>query len=60
MIYGIQKIDFALDLIDTVHYVGTPEVGGLTPPQVLEILRGCKGLNIVGGDLVEVRIIHNF
>ena len=34
---------------------GTPEIGGLTTVQVLEIIRGCRGLNVVGGDLVEVR-----
>ena len=33
---------------------GTPEIGGLTVPQGLEIIRGCRGLNLVGGDLVEV------
>ena len=33
---------------------GTPEIAGLTPIQALEIIRGCGGLNIVGGDLVEV------
>ena len=33
---------------------GTPEVGGLTVIQGLEIVRGCRGMNIVGGDLVEV------
>ncbi|ADU68549.1 agmatinase [Pantoea sp. At-9b] len=33
---------------------GTPEVGGLTSMQGLEIVRGCRGLNLVGGDLVEV------
>ena len=33
---------------------GTPEIGGLTVPQGLEIIRGCRGLNIVGADLVEV------
>jgi hypothetical protein len=27
---------------------------GLTVPQALEIIRGCFGLNIIGGDLVEV------
>ena len=34
--------------------LGTPEIGGLTPIQALEIIRGCNGLNIVGCDLVEV------
>lgn len=33
---------------------GTMEIGGLTTIQALEIVRGCKGLNIVGADLVEV------
>ena len=33
---------------------GTPEIGGLTVIQAIEILRGCRGLNIIGGDLVEV------
>ncbi len=33
---------------------GTVEIGGLTTIQALEIVRGCRGLNLVGGDLVEV------
>ena len=33
---------------------GTPEIGGLSVPQALEIIRGCRGLNLVGADLVEV------
>jgi guanidinobutyrase len=33
---------------------GTPEPGGLTAPQALEIVRGCRGLNLAGADLVEV------
>ncbi len=33
---------------------GTPEIGGLTGMQALEVIRGCRGLDIVGGDLVEV------
>jgi guanidinobutyrase len=33
---------------------GTPEIGGLTVPQALEIVRGARGLDIVGADLVEV------
>lgn len=35
--------------------LGTPEIGGLTSVQGIEILRGCHGMNIVGGDMVEVR-----
>lgn len=33
---------------------GTPETGGLTSVQALEIIRGCRHLNIIGADLVEV------
>ncbi len=33
---------------------GTPEVGGLSSFQILQLVRGLKGLNIVGFDLVEV------
>jgi agmatinase len=33
---------------------GTPEVGGLTSYQILQLVRGMQGLNIVGFDLVEV------
>lgn len=33
---------------------GTPEVGGFSSYQMLQVLRGLKGLNLVGFDLVEV------
>jgi len=33
---------------------GTPVVGGLTPFQAQEILRGLAGINVVGMDVVEV------
>ena len=33
---------------------GTPEMGGLTTMQAMELIRGLRGLNIVGCDLVEV------
>jgi guanidinobutyrase len=49
-------LSFDIDGIDPAFAggTGTPEVGGLTVPQALEIVRGCRGLNIVGADLVEV------
>ncbi|XP_022107571.1 uncharacterized protein LOC110988417 isoform X3 [Acanthaster planci] len=49
-------ISFDIDGIDPgfAPGTGTPEVGGLTPIQGMEIIRGCRGLNIIGGDLVEV------
>jgi agmatinase/guanidinopropionase len=33
---------------------GTPEVGGFTSFQMLQMVRGLQGLNLVGFDLVEV------
>ena len=33
---------------------GTPEIGGLTIIQAMELIQGCRGLNLVGCDLVEV------
>ena len=33
---------------------GTPEVGGLTSYQLLQLVRGLHGLNLIGFDLVEV------
>ena len=49
-------LSFDIDGIDPSFAggTGTPEIGGLTVPQALEIIRGCRGLNLVGGDLVEV------
>ncbi|MEO7336316.1 MAG: agmatinase [Caldimonas sp.] len=49
-------ITFDIDGLDPSFAggTGTPEVGGLTVPQGLEIIRGCHGLDVVGGDLVEV------
>jgi guanidinobutyrase len=49
-------ISFDIDGLDPSFAAGTgtPEIGGLTVPQGLEIIRGCGGLNVVGGDLVEV------
>ena len=33
---------------------GTPEAGGWTSREVIRILRGLEGLNVVGADVVEV------
>lgn len=45
-----------IDAIDPAFApgTGTPEVGGFTSYQMLQMLRGLKGLNLVGFDLVEV------
>jgi guanidinobutyrase len=47
--YDIDSLDPAF-----APGTGTVEVAGLTTWQALEIIRGCKGLNLVGCDLVEV------
>jgi guanidinobutyrase len=49
-------LSFDIDGIDPAYAggTGTPEVGGLTVPQALEVIRGMRGLNVVGADLVEV------
>jgi guanidinopropionase len=53
---GPTYISFDVDSLDPAFApgTGTPEVGGLTSAQALGILRGLRGLNIVGGDVVEV------
>src|SRR5690625_2231004 len=49
-------ISVDIDVLDPAHApgTGTPEAGGLTSRELLEILRGLRGLNIVGADVVEV------
>ncbi|MFW3613399.1 agmatinase [Billgrantia antri] len=49
-------VSFDIDGLDpsVAPGTGTVEMGGLTSAQGLEIVRGTAGLNIVGGDLVEV------
>ncbi len=53
---GPVYISFDVDSLDPAFApgTGTPEVGGLLPREALHILRGLVGLDIVGGDVVEV------
>jgi len=53
---GPVYVTFDVDGVDPgfAPGTGTPEVGGLTPREVLGILRGLAGLDVVGGDVVEV------
>jgi agmatinase len=53
---GPTYLSFDIDSLDPAFApgTGTPEIGGLTTREALEILRGLKGLNLVGGDVVEV------
>ncbi len=49
-------ITFDIDFVDATYApgTGTPEVGGFTGVESLEIIRGLKGLNLIGCDVVEV------
>jgi agmatinase len=53
---GPLYVSFDVDALDPVFApgTGTPEVGGLTSREALAILRGLKGLDVIGGDVVEV------
>ncbi|MBK6289869.1 MAG: agmatinase [Gammaproteobacteria bacterium] len=49
-------LSFDIDGLDpsVAPGTGTPEPGGLSASQGIEVIRGCFGLNLVGCDLVEV------
>jgi guanidinobutyrase len=53
---GPVYLSFDIDGLDPAFAggTGTPEIGGLTIVQGMEIIRGCRGLDLVGCDLVEV------
>ena len=49
-------VSFDIDSLDPVYApgTGTPEIGGLTTFDAQRMIRGLRGLNLVGGDVVEV------
>lgn len=49
-------ISIDIDVLDPAHApgTGTPEAGGLTSRELLEIVRGLSSCNLVSADLVEV------
>jgi guanidinopropionase len=53
---GPTYISFDVDGLDPVFApgTGTPEVGGISTLEAQLMLRGLRGLNLVGGDVVEV------
>lgn len=53
---GPVYVSFDVDCLDPAFApgTGTPEIGGMTTRETLAILRGLVGLDIVGGDVVEV------
>ena len=53
---GPTYVSFDVDGLDPVYApgTGTPEIGGITTLEAQRLLRGLRGLNLVGGDVVEV------
>jgi agmatinase len=54
-------VSFDIDFVDPAYApgTGTPEVGGFTSSEALRVVRGLKGLDLVGFDLVEVLPQHD-
>lgn len=52
---------FDIDAVDPAYApgTGTPEVGGLTSYEALALVRGLRGLDLVGGDVVEVSPLYD-
>ena len=53
---GQTYVSFDVDALDPVYApgTGTPEIGGLTTLEAQRMVRMLQGLNLVGGDVVEV------
>jgi guanidinopropionase len=53
---GPTYVSFDVDSLDPAFApgTGTPEVGGLTTIEAQALLRGLRGLDLIGGDVVEV------
>lgn len=53
---GPTYVSFDVDALDPAFApgTGTPEIGGLTTREAQGLLRGLRGLDLVGGDVVEV------
>jgi agmatinase len=49
-------VTFDIDVVDPAFApgTGTPEVGGITSGEAIELIQGLKGLNLIGCDVVEV------
>jgi agmatinase len=53
---GPVYVSFDVDSLDPAFApgTGTPEIGGLTTREVLQLLRGLVGVDVIGADVVEV------
>lgn len=49
-------VSFDVDGLDPAYApgTGTPETGGLSPRETMRLLQGLSGLNVIGGDVVEI------
>ncbi len=53
---GPTYVSFDVDGLDPVYApgTGTPEIGGFSSLEAQLMVRGLEGLNLIGGDVVEV------
>ncbi len=53
---GPTYVSFDVDGLDPVYApgTGTPEIGGFTTHEAQRMIRGLQGLDLIGGDVVEV------
>ncbi|MBR7976811.1 agmatinase [Burkholderia vietnamiensis] len=53
---GPTYVSFDVDVLDPAFApgTGTPEIGGLTTLEAQHLVRGLRGLDLIGGDVVEV------
>jgi agmatinase len=58
---GPAYMTFDIDGVDPAFApgTGTPEVGGLTSHEAQRLVRGLRGLSLVGGDIVEVSPLYD-
>ncbi|PXX74340.1 guanidinopropionase [Pseudomonas sp. LAMO17WK12:I10] len=53
---GPTYVSFDVDVLDPAFApgTGTPEIGGMTTLEAQHLIRGLRGLNLIGADVVEV------
>ncbi|MCJ2045061.1 agmatinase [Methylobacterium sp. J-078] len=53
---GRTYLSFDIDALDPAYApgTGTPEMGGFTAREALQIVRGLRGIDLIGADVVEV------
>ena len=53
---GATYVSFDIDSLDPTFApgTGTPEAGGLSTREAMRLIRGLRGLDVIGGDVVEV------